>query len=214
MSQAEELLESLDVSVATAEPETEGHIVVNNDRYISVPDELRRIAVQYDHNVETVTFDCPRYWDGLDMSEMKIYINYKLPNNSVGSYRAMNVTVDEQDDAVMHFEWTLSRNVTQFEGVISFLICIKKTNSDGNEENHWNSELNSELRVSKGLECEEVIVEEYPDIITQILTRLDSMEASAEGLPIVTSEDNGKFLRVVNGVWAPAALTDVSEVGA
>lgn len=33
-------------------------------------------------------------------------------------------------------------------------------------------------------------------------------------LPEVTAADNGKFARVVNGVWAAQALTNVSEVGA
>lgn len=32
-------------------------------------------------------------------------------------------------------------------------------------------------------------------------------------LPDVTAEDNGKFLRVINGVWAADSLTDVSEEG-
>ena len=32
-------------------------------------------------------------------------------------------------------------------------------------------------------------------------------------LPEVTANDNGKFLRVVNGAWAAVALTDVSQVG-
>nr|DAN00734.1 MAG TPA: hypothetical protein [Caudoviricetes sp.] len=38
-------------------------------------------------------------------------------------------------------------------------------------------------------------------------------EASA-ALPTVGAADNGSFLRVVNGAWAAAQLTDVSEVGA
>ena len=33
-------------------------------------------------------------------------------------------------------------------------------------------------------------------------------------LPHVTSADNGKFLCVVDGVWAAMPLTNVSEVGA
>lgn len=33
-------------------------------------------------------------------------------------------------------------------------------------------------------------------------------------VPAVTAADNGSFLRVVNGAWAAAQLTDVSEVGA
>lgn len=38
-------------------------------------------------------------------------------------------------------------------------------------------------------------------------------KASA-ALPTVGAADNGSFLRVVNGLWAAAQLTDVSEVGA
>ena len=64
MSQAEELLDSIsvdDIALYTADPETEEHIVVGSDRFITVPNSLKRIGVQYDHNIETVTFDCPRY---------------------------------------------------------------------------------------------------------------------------------------------------------
>lgn len=35
-----------------------------------------------------------------------------------------------------------------------------------------------------------------------------------EGVPAVTAADNGKFLRVVDGVWAAEALTNVDEEGA
>lgn len=33
-------------------------------------------------------------------------------------------------------------------------------------------------------------------------------------IPAPTTDDNGKFLRVVDGNWAAVELTDVSEVGA
>lgn len=180
MSQTEELLNSLssdDISTYLANAEEEPHIVIGNDRIITVPESLKRIAVQYDHNVETVTFDCPRYWDGLDMSKMVVYINYRLPNRILGSYVADNVAVDESDTNLMHFTWTISRNVTGTEGNISFLVCIKKTDSDGNEENHWNSELNNTIHVSKGLETTETIAESHPDVITNLLVRIGNMEA-------------------------------------
>lgn len=163
-TQAEELLNSL-----TSDSGEEGHIVIGNDRFITVPEALKRIAVQYDHNVETITFDCPRYWDGLDMSTMVIYINYMCPNGTLGMSFANNVVVDELDNSIMHFDWTISRNVTMFKGSLTFLICIKKTNNDGEEQNHWNSELNRDMYISEGLECEGTILEQYPDIIMDIL---------------------------------------------
>lgn len=182
MSRADELLDAVSndgIALYTVNPDTEGHIVIDDNRKITVPEELRRIAVQFDNNMETVTFDCPRYWDGIDMSEMKVYINYLTKSNVRGMYWAEKVTIDEVDDTIMHFDWTISRNVTLTKGNLSFLVCIRKVDEEGNESNHWNSELNQEMYVSEGLECEESILEAYPDIITQLLTRMDYVEEIA-----------------------------------
>lgn len=170
MSKADELLSSLsedDISLQLANPETEPHIVIGEDRVISVPKELQRIAVQYDHDVETVTFDCPRYWDDLDMSELSIYINYMRKDRYIGCYKATDITVDDADSNIMHFNWKISRNVSEVVGELKFLVCIKKGNSEGYEINHWNSELNTEMYISQGLEAGEGIFDAYPDIITQ-----------------------------------------------
>lgn len=172
MSRAEELLNTLagdDSSpvLRLANPETEPHVVVGDDRFITVPKELQRIAVQFDHDVETVTFDCPRYWDGLDMSQLFVYINYMRKDRITGCYKATNVTVDETDSNIMHFDWTISKNVSQVKGELRFLVCIKKADEEGNEVNHWNSELNTQMYVSEGLETGEAIAARYPDIILQ-----------------------------------------------
>ena len=172
MSQASDLLNSLsadDVTVYANGSETEKHIVIGEDRIITVPESLRRIAVQHDHNVETVTFDCPRYWDGIDLSTMAIYINYLCPNRTLGAYIAQNVTIDESDSNVMHFDWTITRNITVKNGKLSFRVCIKNVDSEGNEINHWNSELNTDMYVSEGLETTEALIETVPDLLTQIL---------------------------------------------
>ena len=176
MSEANELLENLteeEISLYTADPTAEPHIIVGADRFITVPDELKRIAVQFDHDIETVTFDCPRFWDGHDMAQMKIYINYKNGTNK-GPYLAKNVTISGD---IMHFDWTISRNVTQYKGPVSFLVCVKKTNTDGEEVNHWNSELNEEMYVSEGMECTEEYMSTYPDLINQLLDRQDYVES-------------------------------------
>ena len=124
MSQAEELLNSLSTSSQIADTIVEGHIVIDENRVVHVPNELKRIAVQNDHNIETVTFDCPRYWDGIDMSEMVIYINYKLPDETKGRYIATNIRIDENDSNLMHFDWTIMNYMTVNKGTITFLVCI------------------------------------------------------------------------------------------
>lgn len=170
MSKADELLNSLsdeDISLQLVNPETEPHIVIGDDRIVSVPKELQRIAVQYDHDVETVTFDCPRYWDGLDMSKMNIYVNYMRKDRYIDSYKTTDIAVDTANPNIMHFNWTISRNVSKVSGGLKFLVCIKKSDAEGSEINHWNSELNNEMYISEGLEADPSILDPYPDIISQ-----------------------------------------------
>ena len=163
MSQAEDLLESLSTSNSGI---LEPHIIIDKKRKVSVPDELKRIAVQHDHNIETVTFDCPRYWDGNDMSQSRICINYKRPDGILGSYVASNIIVDETDDTIMHFDWTISQDVTVKDGSLMFLVCIKKFDTNTGEEiNNWHSELNTEMCISRGLECDEIIDGSYSELV-------------------------------------------------
>ena len=184
MSQGEELLNTLseeDISLYSANPATEEHIVVGADRFITVPASLQRLAVQYDHNVETVTFDCPRYWDGLDMSQLVVVINYIRPDGQTGSYPATNIRVDDADESTMHFDWTIDWHVTEAFGNLTFLVCIRKSDAEGNDINHWNSELNTTAKISKGLDCEGTVADRYPSLITQLLTRLGTVEETVDG---------------------------------
>ena len=182
MSQAEKLLASLyedGASEYIVNKEGEPHIVVGADRYITVPEELKRIGVEKDHNIETVIFDCPRYWDGRDLSLMKVYVNYMCANKAVGSYPAKLVWVDDTDDSIMHFEWEITDNVTQAAGPISFLVCTKYTNEAGKLVNHWNSEINDDMYVSKGLEATETVLNLQPDILTHVLLLADAIAQKA-----------------------------------
>lgn len=177
MSQADELLESL-----ASETSEQENIVIGYDRYITVPESLKRLAVQYDHNVETVTFDCPRYLDGHDMSVMQTYINYIRADGIRGSHRCTNVMIDGVDDEIVHFDWTISGHVTYVDGHLSFMVCIKEVDSDGNEVIHWNSEINSEAYVSPGIKCPDTILAQYPDVIAQLFTRIEALENTIASL--------------------------------
>lgn len=196
MSKAEELLNTLAITETTnarLSTTDEPHLVIGPDRVIAVPMELKRLAVQFDHNVETVTFDCPRYWDEHDMSTMRIYINYLRPDKETGIFKAQNIVVDELDETMMHFTWTISRHVTEVPGQIVFLVCIKIADAEGNEKTHWNSELCKTCYISEGLEIDgEELKELYPDVIEQwyqeVLGVIDEVNATKQEL---TSEIAG-----------------------
>ena len=199
MSSAEELLDSVydtSVTAVLSDSSVEGHIVIGDDRRMTVPVELKRLAVQYDHNIETVTFDCPRYWDEHDMSTMNVYINYLRTDGEIGAFKAENVIVDADDSSIMHFDWTVSRNVTEVSGKLAFIVCVKNTDSDGNEVNHWNSEICKDCYVSEGLETDaEEFKDLYADVIEQwyrdVTSAIQSIEDTKDS--IIEMRDSGGF---------------------
>lgn len=174
---------------AIAQSSPEDHIVIGSDKFITVPESLKRIAVQFEHNAETVTFDCPRYWDDkrVDLKTLVICINYTLPDGTPDCYPS-KTTVDENNSNIIHFDWKISENLTKLKGAIQFSVCGVSTSTvDGEEklEVRWNSEINRDMYVSEGMECPaSQIIEEYePDLVIQLLERymsVDEINASVE----------------------------------
>lgn len=170
------------------------HIVINSDRSVTVPDSLKKIGIQYDHNVNTLTFDCPRYADdaqSIDMSKMQIFINWMLPDKSIGSSIAENIIIDEADSTLMHFDWIITSAVTPVFGILErTLVCIKQTDTDGREIYHWNTDLFQKFSVGEGMECNEQLAEENMDVITQLLVKMDAVDTrtSTEAMRSYVSE--------------------------
>lgn len=155
------------------------HVIINRNRTITVPDSLKKIGIQYDHNVNTITFDCPRYPDekpSVDMSQMQIFINYLLHDKTKGSSLAENVVIDENDDTIIHFDWIITKAVTPVSGPLSTLVCIKDVDNEGHELYHWNSDLIQKFTVGDGMENIEYIADMNPDLITQLLVRMDDVD--------------------------------------
>lgn len=153
------------------------HIVINRDKSVYVPEIIRKSIVYRDHNVECLTFDCPRYWSGIDISELNIYVNYiaegqKKKKEDPGSFLCENVVVDKDNTDIFHFDWRITSNASEFPDKLIFLVCAKSVDSEGNEDVHWNSHLCKDLEVQEGLEASDSIVNKYPDVIESILSKL------------------------------------------
>ena len=155
MATAAELFASLN----TEEP----HIIINSDRSVTIPEELKNVAVQYDHNIETVTFDCPRYWDGNDLSEMIVNINFVRPDKYEDTYVCKNVTVDSDDPNIMHFDWTISRSVTEVSGALTFIVCVRKSYIDGETSQVWHSQKCDACTILPGLKCDQAVIPSDPE---------------------------------------------------
>ena len=151
-------------------------------RVISVPASELLFGVETDKGVERKHFRCPRVvGDGIDLSKHQIYISY-ITSDSTGKsfsgdsnlYLCEDVAVDGDD---ITFSWQLSGNVFASAGFIAFKVLAAKTDGE-NVQTRWNTvpAVGTVLMtVPDGMD----ISETYPDIVTQLLERMESVEKIA-----------------------------------
>lgn len=185
MSLAEEMLSTMSASDdSSTYLEEEPHIVINESRIAVVPAELKTIAVTGDKDIETVTFDCVRYWDGNDLSSFAIYLNYVLPDGTAGTYIPDSVIASDVED-VFHFDWKIKSNITQKSGKISFAITAIKTKQNESGETvvdkQWSSIPNGDCSIALGLDISNVPdEEESSDILAQMSAILEQIHANVD----------------------------------
>lgn len=147
-------------------------IVIDNDlRTIIIPASITLLGVESDENVRTLHFQMPKTYKGLDLSEFAICINYMNANNVGDTYAVDDSEISGEN---IIFTWTVGRVACMYKGNTKFIVCLKKKDASGNVLKEFNTSLAS-LPVLEGLETTEAVVAENPDIIEQILTKLDNV---------------------------------------
>lgn len=151
-------------------------------RVISVPASEILFGVKTDKDVERKHFRCPKIvGDNIDLSKHQIYISY-ITSDSTGKsfsgdsnlYLCEDVAIDGDD---ITFSWQLSGNVFASAGFIAFKVLAAKTDGE-NVQTRWNTvpAVGTVLMtVPDGMD----ISETYPDIVTQLLERMESVEKIA-----------------------------------
>ncbi len=169
-------MQTLQVLNADAELYTasEQYITIDTDtREITIPDNEKLFGVKDDLKAERKYFRCKKLvGDNLDLSKHRLYINYMNANKETSAYLVDDVKVDGD---YITFSWLLYRSVTKYIGNVSFIVCAKSSNDKGLLQTDWNTTLATGT-VKEGLEVDTAITEEYPDVIEQILNRLDGVE--------------------------------------
>ena len=165
------------------------------------------LGVMEDANVERKYFKCPKIvGDNVDLSAHQIYIKYtqSLDKNGEqfedvvpGIYHCEDVS-DEGD--YITFSWKLSGNVCVEKGFIAFSVVA----SDGGEV-RWNTYPAVGavlLTIPGGLE---EVAKRYPDIISQLLNRMDAVEA------IATPEAMQNYVEAYLAENPPSGMTDAER---
>lgn len=145
--------------------------VIDNDlRTISIPSGLKNLGVESDDDVLRIFFRMPKTYGEFDLEEFDIRINYK--NGNIGDVYAVEDKAAEAD--AITFSWLVGRNAVKTKGQTQFIVCLKKTDVSGNVIQELNTTV-ARLNVLEGLETDEQVVQEYPDVIEQILKKMDGL---------------------------------------
>lgn len=176
------------LAASVIEPVNDTFEIDMETRVITVPASEKLFGVANDGNSERKHFRCPKFvGDNIDLSTMHLYINYQNANGEKSAYLVEDV---QTDGDYITFSWLVSPNVTAYKGQIKYIVCAKN-----GATTEWNTTL-AEGTVLEGLEAADEVVDRNPDIIEQILTRLDSItepviqESSAKRITKIT--DGGK----------------------
>lgn len=152
-----------------AEPVNDIFLIDPENRTITVPESERIFGVANDGNAERKHFKCPKIvGDNIDLSTMHLYINYQNANGDKYPYLVEDV---QTDGDYITYSWLIGPDVVAYKGQIKFIVCAKKGDGAIPE---WNTTI-AEGTVLEGLEATDEVVERNPDIIEQILTRLDNV---------------------------------------
>ena len=161
------------------------NLMINPEtRNINVPDSEKLFGTRQDMGVERKYFKCPRIvGDNIDLSEHRIFVNY-VPSKQDGTY----YTEDDvqsywcKDLAVegdyITFSWKLSENVMRKAGYIAFAVYAKVSDENGNLKTKWHTTI-AIGNVLDTLPDGEEWITIYPDIVTQLLERMDEVEKTS-----------------------------------
>ena len=162
--------------------ETGEYCMLESDtsRVVVIPDRYKTFGVEGDNRAERIKFKFPKVvGDNIDLSSLNLRINYQNAQGGLDKY--IVETVLETDDDHVFFTWLIQDGVTPKSGPIYFVVQAVKVTSNGNIEKKWSTTLNKIGQVLEGLEVDETIEQENPDIIEQILARLDELEENGGG---------------------------------
>lgn len=140
---------------------------------INIPKSITVLGVESDDNVKKLHFRMPKTYHGSDLSKFSIRINYMNANNDPAYFApAKGVTVDEVNDTIT-FYWDIERDVVAYKGNVKFIVCAKRTDTDGKILQELNT-TPTMLPVLEGLETDmENIQVEPKDYLAQLLSVKD-----------------------------------------
>lgn len=138
-------------------------------RKITIPSRIENLGVESDADVKRLYFKIQKQYGEMDFTKADIRINFANANGEGDYYPVADKQVE---GGTVTFSWLVGRNATEYKGDVCFIVCAKISDIEGIVKKEFNTTLAS-LPVLEGKETTQQIVQQYPDIIEQILKRLE-----------------------------------------
>lgn len=188
------------LAASVVEPVNDIFEINPETRVITVPESEKLFGVANDGNTERKHFRCPKVvGDNIDLSTMHLYINYQNANGDKYPYLVEDV---QTDGDYITFSWLIGPDVVAYKGQVKFIVCAK---GDGTIP-EWNTTI-AEGTVLESLEATDEVVARNPDIIEQILTRLDNVTE----IPQEKVTEAVSTYMEANPINVPKNLSDLKE---
>ena len=175
MATAAELLNSEEIAART--------FSINSDlRTVTAPANFTVFGVESDDDVARIYFKGPRFYKGVDLSTFRVRVNILNGNKEEDAYDVTDMQVDPSTDTII-FSWLIGRHTAQYSGEIRFALCFRELDENAYVLREFNTTIATGT-ILEGLETTTLIMQKYPDLIDEIILRIESLEEN--GIPAST----------------------------
>ena len=195
--------------VITIDPET---------RTIHLPESEMLFGVEEEKDVERKFFKCPRIvGDNIDLFTHQIYISYMavkdknatfIHDSIPQSYWCDDVALDETGNYIT-FSWLLSGNILASRGFVGFAVIAKSLEGEM-LKTRWKTAPAVGTVLMTIPDGGEEIADLYPDIISQIIAKIEKIESGSISDEVVATAVE-KYMEVHPFEEAGTAESKVSE---
>lgn len=157
-------------------------------RHIKLPESLKTIGVTGDQNCETVFFQIPRYFDGIDLSNHKCLIRYINAGKEYGEYYVEDLAID---DNFIVFGWQVSNYVTRYHGTVNFTVQFETVDING-VSYQWQTVPN-QLTVLSALNIESTITDKDETLFRKLSNQVEYLQDKCTQLETQIDKINNKI---------------------
>lgn len=182
----EEGFTPLDTYTQYAEYSDEHIYEIGEDR--SVPD-VDQITMKGDTNSQYITFQMPRYFDGVDLTTKPIIVRWYNAKNEAEGGSYSDICDARYNEDCIRFAWLLEFGTTEVCGLVGFSFETIGTN----EVDHsyvWKTAL-GKLYITDNLDNGAGGDEPSEDWFTRLMARIDEMYKAAAAAEVATEAAKG-----------------------